>query len=254
VTPSPPGGSGGPGGSAGHGGRLHALVRARLPAAARGLRLLRTLPLRWRGAEQVFTAIHRQNAWQGEESASGPGSSLAATAALRQELPHLLRELGCATLLDAPCGDFWWLKEMVLPVATYCGVDIVEEVVAANQRCHGAPGRTFLRLDLRRDALPRTDLVLCRDCLVHFSFRDALATLANLRASGAAWLLTTTFPAHRSNREAVTGEWRPLNLELAPFHLPPPRVLLNERCPEQGERYADKSLGLWRLRDLPAAL
>jgi hypothetical protein len=229
-------------------------VRARLPAAVAALRLLRTLPLRWRSAEQVFTAIHRRNTWQGDESASGPGSSLAATAALRQELPRLLREIHCTSLLDAPCGDLWWLKEMALPIASYCGADIVEEVVAANRDRHAAPGRTFLRLDLRRDALPRADLVLCRDCLVHFSFRDALAALANFRASGAAWLLTTTFPAHRCNREAVTGEWRPLNLELPPFHLPRPLALLNERCPEQGDLYADKSLGLWRLRDLPPLL
>jgi hypothetical protein len=229
-------------------------VRRRLPAAAAGLRFLRTLPLRWRTAERVFTAIHRHNAWQGEESASGPGSSLAATAALRQELPRLLRDLHCAALLDAPCGDLWWLKEMTLPVASYCGIDIVEEVVAANRRRHAAPGRSFLRLDVRHDPLPQADLVLCRDCLVHLSFRDALATLANFRASGAAWLLTTTFPALRHNREAVTGEWRPLNLELPPFSLPRPSILLNERCPEQGDTYADKSLGLWRLSDLPPAL
>jgi hypothetical protein len=232
--------------------RLRAWAREHLPWAARGLDGLRSLPLRCRGAAAVFTAIHEDNAWRGEESISGPGSSLAATSALRRELPRLLAELDCTSLLDAPCGDLWWLKETPLPVASYCGIDIVEEVIAANRRRHAAPGRTFLCLDVRRDPLPRADLVLCRDCLVHLSFRDARRTLANFRRSGATWLLTTTFPGHRTNLDAVTGQWRPLNLQLPPFSLPPPHTLLDERCPEDGGRYADKSLGLWRLTDLSA--
>ena len=231
--------------------RLRAFVRRHLPQAAAWARLVRTLPLRWRGAEAVFTSIHRSNAWQGGESTSGPGSSLAATAALRGALPRLLSDLGCASLLDAPCGDLCWLTAARLPVASYCGVDIVEEVIAANRRRHGAPGRSFLCLDLRRDPLPRADLVLCRDCLVHFSFRDARAALANFRASGARWLLATTFPSLRDNRDAVTGEWRPLNLQLAPFHLPPPVTLIDEACSDQEGRRIDKQLGLWRLADLP---
>jgi Methyltransferase domain len=231
-------------------------VRAALPPpvrslAGRCLHFLTTLPLRWRGAERVFTAIYRDNAWRGDESGSGPGSSLAATAELRQTLPRLIADLHCVSLLDAPCGDLWWLKEMTLPVATYYGVDIVKSVVAANQRHHAAPGRTFLHLDLRRTPLPRADLILCRDCLVHFSYQDIFATLANFRASGATWLLTTTFPAQPANRDVVTGEWRPLNLHRPPFNLPPPATLLAERCPENAGTYQDKSLGLWRLTDLP---
>jgi hypothetical protein len=233
--------------------RLRALVRDRLPAAAACLHWLRTLPLRWRGAEAVFARIYRQNAWCGEESASGSGSSLAATAAVRRELPLLLARLGCASLLDAPCGDFWWLKDSPLPIASYCGVDIVPAVVAGNRARHAAPGRTFLCLDVRRDPLPPADLVLSRDLLVHLSFRDAWSTLANFRRSGAAWLLTTTFARQLQNRDAVTGEWRPLNLERPPFDLPPPLALLDEQCPEADGRGLAKSLGLWRVADLPAA-
>jgi hypothetical protein len=222
-------------------------VRRRLPAAAAGWRFLRTLPLRCRGTRAVFTGIHRRNAWLGGESSSGPGSSLVATAALRTALPRLVARLGCCSLLDAPCGDLWWIREAELPVESYCGVDIVAEVIAANRRQHAAAGRTFLCLDIRRDPLPRADLVLCRDCLVHLSFRDARAVLANFRASGATWLLTTTFPARPANHDAVTGEWRPLNLERPPFSLPPPLALLAEGCGENDGAYADKSLGLWRL-------
>ncbi len=234
------------------GRRLRRAIPGGLRAAGgRGLRWLTSLPLRLRGAERTFTGIYRRNAWRGEESGSGPGSSLEVTAELRRELPRLLAGLGCTSLLDAPCGDLWWLKETPLPVAVYFGVDIVQSVVEANRRRHSAPGRTFLHLDLRRAPLPRADLILCRDCLVHFSYSDIFATLANFRASGATWLLATTFTAQTANRDAVTGEWRPLNLQLPPFGLPPPAALLVEHCPENAGLYRDKSLGLWRLADVP---
>lgn len=217
--------------------------------AGRALHFVKTLPLRFHTAEAVFTRIHDRNDWRGGESISGPGSDREATAELRRALPALLAELGVRTLLDAPCGDFHWMSETPLALEAYVGVDIVAAVIAANQERYAAPGRTFRRLDLLADPLPRADLVLCRDALVHFSFRDIERSLAAFRGSGAAWLLTTTFPALGENRDIVTGEWRPIHLELAPFRLPPAARLLNEGFTGDGGRYADKSLGLWRLAD-----
>jgi len=136
--------------------------------------------------------------------------------------------------------------------ARYVGVDIVPALVAADRERHGGPGREFLVRDLVRDDLPAADLVLCRDCLVHLSGRDALAAVANLRRSGSRLLLATTFPELRANRDIVTGQWRPLNLRLPPFGFPEPLRLLAEDPPEGAGGHPDKSLGLWRLADLPA--
>jgi len=219
-------------------------------SAGRALHFVKTIPLRLRTAERVFTEIHDRNVWRGTESISGPGSDRAATAELRRALPALLAELGVRTLLDAPCGDFHWMGETPLDLERYVGIDIVAAVVAANQERYGAPSRTFLRLDLLSDPLPRADLILCRDALVHFSARDVERALAAFRRSGATWLLATTFPGLAENRDIVTGEWRPIRLDLAPFHLPPPLRLLNEGYRGEDGRYADKSLGLWRLADL----
>jgi hypothetical protein len=230
-------------------------LQERLPRTARLAGRLaawaRAAPLRLQCAERVFTGIHRANAWRGGASRSGPGSDPAQTAALAQELPPLLSRLGCRVLLDAPCGDCFWMSSLPLAecgVESYVGIDIVADLIAANVRLHGAPGRTFLRLDLVREPLPRADLILCRDGLVHLSFRDARAALAGFRASGATWLLATTFRRHPRNRDIATGEWRPLNLELPPFSFPPPLAVIDERCTEEEGRYADKALGLWRLQ------
>jgi hypothetical protein len=49
----------------------------------------------------------------------------------------------------------------------------------------------------------------------------------------------------------MDGDWRLLNLEAAPFGFPPADAILNEECTEAGGAYADKSLGVWRVADLP---
>ena len=67
--------------------------------------------------------------------------------------------------------------------------------------------------------------------------------LRNFRASGAAHLITTTFTGPRPNRDTSGGNWRTLNLTLAPFDFPPPLLTLNENCSESGGEYGDKSLG-----------
>ncbi|MDP9121140.1 MAG: class I SAM-dependent methyltransferase [Acidobacteriota bacterium] len=233
---------------------MRSFIRGRLPVAGKLLRLVRTVPLRVASRQRVFTRIYERNEWEGAESLSGPGSDPAQTAALRRELPALLAELGCRSLLDAPCGDFRWMGETALSLDRYVGVDIVAAVVESNRGLYGAPGRTFLRLDILTDPLPGADLVLCRDCLVHLSCRDARQALRTLHASGSTWLLTTTFPHHGGNQDIVTGEWRPLNLERPPFGLPPPLRRIDEGCSLEGGRYADKSLGLWRLADLGSLL
>ena len=97
------------------------------------------------------------------------------------------------------------------------------------------------------------DLVLCRDCLVHFSLADITAVLGNVAESAPTYFAATTFPGRGTNRDIKTGGWRPLDLQAGPFFLPEPLVLINERCTEAGGVYADKSLAIWRVADLPQA-
>jgi hypothetical protein len=150
--------------------------------------------------------------------------------------------------LDLACGDFNWMRLLPLDI-DYIGADIVASLVTDNQRRYGSERRWFLRLDLLAAKLPRADLVLCRDCLVHFSYRDVFRALGNIKRSGSGYLLTTTFTGRTVNNDILTGHWRALNLQRAPFDLPAPEWLLNEQCPQQ--QYRDKHLGLWPVVDLP---
>jgi len=199
-----------------------------------------------------FERIERTNLWGAASSVSGLGSEDPATAAVREALPALLQRLGARSLLDAPCGDAGWIGRIKLDL-DYTGIDIVPSLIAANHKrvAGGELSGQFLVADITRDALPRADVVLCRDCLVHLSFGNIARAVANFRASGARFLLVTTFPEWDGNRDSEDGDWRALNMEKAPFDWPAPRALINERCEEGGGGWRDKSLGLWAMDELP---
>jgi hypothetical protein len=203
--------------------------------------------------EERFARIFTTNLWA-SDSRSGLGSELTATAVVREQLPRVLQALDATSLLDLPCGDFSWLSTVPLDV-DYIGGDIVADLVASNEQQFGGPGarRRFMRLDLTADALPRVDVVLCRDCLVHLSFGHISQAFDNLRRSGSTWLLTTTFLEHHENADIESGDWRMLNLTRPPFNLPAPEAVFVEGCLEGQGAYADKALGLWRIADLPGA-
>jgi hypothetical protein len=172
------------------------------------------------------------------------------TAVFRDDLSTLLKEIDAHSLLDAGCGDFNWMKETWLEVDQYIGVDIVSELVVANQQKYGNHKRSFIELDITRDELPRADLILCRDLLVHFSFDDIRKAIHNFQRSGSAFILATTFTRFSQNTEIGTGDWRQLNLERAPFNFPKPLALIDEQCTHTGGIYTDKHLALWRLDEI----
>lgn len=214
------------------------------------LRRLKYLRLALSATDEVFARIYASNDWESVESRSGPGSTLGKTRQLRSELPQLIEKLGVRSLLDAPCGDFGWMSQTPLALSDYIGLDIVGEIIESNQRLYAAPGRSFRRANLLADPLPRMDMILCRDCLVHFSDRDVRTALQNIKASGSRYLLTTTYPHESASRNIVTGQWQPLNLEAEPFFLPAPLMLIDERPLEARTTQLDKCLGLWDLQSL----
>jgi hypothetical protein len=203
--------------------------------------------------EPLFTKIWKSNLWGAETSRSGLGSEDEETARLRADLPLLFQALQVRTLLDLPCGDFRWMSRTNCYLDRYIGADIVEEIVTRNIGLFATlDGRTeFRKLDLLSDTLPAADAILCRDCFVHLSYANIGKALANLSASNLRWLIATTFTDLQENHDAIDGDWRPLNMEAPPFGLPPAFAILNEGCKEAGGGYADKSLGFWRIADLP---
>src|ERR1044072_9504307 len=229
-------------------GRTKAFVKSAFPAGVRIHRRVRGLrsarDSEPPGMEAVFSAIYLNNSWADPESVSGRGSTLARTEVIRRALPVLIASVRADSLLDAPCGDFNWMRHVDLGGVEYTGADVVAELIARNRRRHGGKGRSFVELDITCDELPRADVVLCRDCFIHLSFKPARAAVANFKRSNSALLLATTHANVRENTDTQDGGFRPVNLRLPPFNFPQPEQLITED-PELG-----KCLGMWRLEEL----
>jgi hypothetical protein len=201
--------------------------------------------------QEVFTSIYQSNYWGDQESKSGPGSNQEQTQVVKELIEKVILEYQIKSVLDIPCGDFNWMKDVDLTNCVYTGGDIVQSLIANNQsNYHQREGISFIQLNLATSSLPLNDLLFCRDCLVHFSFSDIKSALNNIKRSNSTFFLTTTFPDHQ-NRDIITGDWRPLNLQEPPFNFPHPIQLFNEQCQEENGRYKDKSLGLWYTKQIP---
>lgn len=198
--------------------------------------------------EEVFKHIYKSNMWSSTESVSGAGSTLSETVFLRNEITGLTARHGIRSVADVPCGDFNWMKLIVHEFGSYVGGDIVDELVDANNQKYASDKVSFRKIDLTTTALPKSDLLLVRDCLVHLSYQDITRALRNIAASEIKWLLTTHF-VDVENHDITTGDWRPINLCAAPFHFPEPVFKFKDSAIND-----KKTLALWKIEDIRACM
>jgi hypothetical protein len=176
-----------------------------------------------KSVEERFTWIYTSNYWRNEESASGAGSTLDYTKILREELPFLFSQYSIKKILDAPCGDFNWMRHLLQTVdVEYVGADIVSTLIDELNKKYKNGKVSFICVDLVKDALPKSDLMICRDCLFHLSYDDAKSVLKNFISSGTPYLLTTTHTKTDGfrNEDILTGDFRLIDLFSAPYDFP----------------------------------
>ena len=122
------------------------------------------------------------------ETVSGPGSTLNATQVIREQLPQLFETFGIRTVVDLPCGDFHWMKEVDLRGVDYQGFDIVQDLIDSNASNYQTDNIKFSCLDMIKDELPKVDLIICRDCLIHYSHKFINKAIKNMKKSGSNYI------------------------------------------------------------------
>lgn len=187
------------------------------------------------------------------ETISGAGSTIEETAALRRILPSLVEDYEIRSILDVPCGDFNWFRRVPLSNVDYVGVDIVHRIIERNRRIHAGENRRFEVADATCDRLPKADLVVCRDLLIHLSLADISRVLRQVLRSGSNWFLATHFGDTNCNDDIESGDFRPVNLCAPPFELYRPVLVISEESRMAEGRFADRSMALWPITALEHA-
>jgi hypothetical protein len=220
-------------------------VKAKLIATFPLLEKVQRYLYRLKPYRSKFRAYYLNGGWSDAETVSGPGSTLESTRTVRQQIPKIFSDFNIRSVVDIPCGDFYWMREIDLRGVDYQGFDIVRELIDSNNAKYRTATIRFGCRDLIKDNLPVADLVICRDCLIHYTTRYVIKAIHNIKRSGSTYLLTTTFTSIAENREIEsTGLFTPINLQRPPYGLPRPILLIDDGGKD------GRSLGLWRLSEI----
>lgn len=202
--------------------------------------------------KHVFSEIFQNNKWRSAESVSGTGSELKYTENLRKHLPNLFEEFGVKKVLDAPCGDFNWMKEISKNLNIhYTGGDIVPELISKNISNYQSPKTKFIVLDITTDKLPDADLMICRDCLFHLSYENIEKFINNFNNSNIEYLLTTSHTNNRKfkNKDIANGGFRLIDLLDTPFNFPAASL---KNIDDWIPGYPERKMILWSKSQLQA--
>ena len=180
-----------------------------------------------------FQDIYRKNVW-GEHVRSGIGSTVgyavSATKVLSSVIAYIKKQLDITRvrILDAPCGDMTWMQHLLKTRndIDYTGFDIVPELNSGTQNKF-------------------QDLVFSRMMLQHIHNDDVSKDIEEVSTSGSKFILMTSFPNNRENRELQKpGErFHLIHFEIPPVSLPPPLCYSRDGSEEDNLHY----LHLWRL-------
>ena len=158
-------------------------------------------------------------------------------------LPVLLKKYNVKTVVDAPCGDYNWILHLDYRFEKYTGIDIVQKLIEKNKKYENERVKFFAG-DILTYNIPSSDLIFCRDCFIHLTFKQIFKALENFKKSGAGFIMLTSYDNCR-NEDVLAGQFRKINLLLPPFNFPAPKDIIQELPSEEGKYFC-----LWKLEDL----
>ena len=199
----------------------------------------------FRSRKEAFELIYEEEYW-GQNVKSGGGSTLEATQVTRKIMLKIIKDYDIKSIVDVACGDLTWMPLVLDELkgsAKFTGCDIVESLITEHKKKY--PQYSFKHLDFVEDNIPEGELIICREALQHLPIKDIKQALKKFSASGAKYLLATTYlrtSVFKNKRDIRPGRCRNRNLIIEPFNLPNPLVIYSEEL-----KGSDKFIGLWSL-------
>ena len=174
-----------------------------------------------RSLTTTFNRIYAEGTWGRDvagKGTSGTGSTLEITRDYRAYVEDFIRTHGVKSVVDAGSGDWSFSRVIDWGDASYLGVDIASDVVAAVRKKHETARIKFQVGDIT-DELPAADLLISKDVLQHLSNELVLKFIGNnLRKGKYKWAILTN-DRGSENRDVASGGYRAINLAAPPFEV-----------------------------------
>lgn len=162
-----------------------------------------------------FEQIYAENRWG---YGSGEGSKRQHTKHYTSFLQKFLRKYKIKSVVDVGCGDWQFSQFIHWSGIDYQGFDVVRSVIETNQRKFAAPGVCFRLTAGDGSDLPSADLLIAKDVLQHWSNDAIKAFLPNFNKYRYCLVTNCVNPNGKTTNEDIeTGDFRYLDLRLAPF-------------------------------------
>jgi SAM-dependent methyltransferase len=167
----------------------------------------------------TFNRIYAEGTWGKDvagKGTSGTGSTLEITREYRAYVEDFIKTHSVKSVVDAGCGDWSFSSAMDWGDASYLGVDIASDVIAAVRNKH-EKGKIKFQVGDITDELPAADLLISKDVLQHLSNELVHKFIRNnLRKGKYKWVILTNTRGSE-NRDVASGGYRAIDLAAPPF-------------------------------------
>ena len=169
----------------------------------------------------TFNRIYEEGTWGKDvagKGTSGTGSTLEITREYRVYVEDFMKKHSVKSVVDAGCGDWSFSSAMDWGDASYLGVDIASDVIAAVRNKH-EKGKIKFQVGDITDELPAAELLISKDVLQHLSNELVRKFIRNnLRKGKYKWVILTN-DRGSENRDVASGGYRAIDLAAPPFEV-----------------------------------
>ncbi len=169
----------------------------------------------------TFNRIYAEGTWGKDvagKGTSGTGSTLEITREYRAYVEDFVKKHSVKSVVDAGCGDWSFSSAMDWGNASYLGVDIASDVIAAVRNKHETDKIKF-QVGNITDELPAAELLISKDVLQHLSNELVHKFIrTNLRKGRYRWVILTN-DRGSENRDVASGGYRAIDLAAPPFEV-----------------------------------
>ena len=172
-----------------------------------------------------------------DHARSGLGSESHNNKEFGDWLVNFIYNTNSKSILEVSSGHWrsGWQKDIIWPPIDYYGIDILPEVVKdnilfANNHNSGFKTMIYKEGDMTTDNLPQSDILFTKDTLIHLNnkqihnFLKYNVFVLPYKYKYIIFVHDISEDPLKTNKDIVTGDFRPLDLSLHPFYLKTKRV------------------------------